>query len=456
MTRYSFTDTVSEVSGVRETKAGYLVADARVGRTGIQLYNGAEVGRPDLKEVRVYRPKEEVFSKDAMSSLANKPMTLQHPPVSVDASNWSKYAKGHSGGDVVRDGEFVRVPLMLTDGAAIRAFKKGTRELSIGYTTDLKFTPGTTDSGEPFDCIQTDIQANHIALVPAARGGEHLRFGDGKVCPDCGETMTKEGKKYVCDCGKSMPVKDDDDMNDASRRRADPGDGKSPTKDGFGRQHTGKTTMNIVMIGDAKIEVADALSATVVTGHIKKLETQLADAMAASAKANLEKEEAERKRTTGEDAAKKVLDAKEGELAVERQKVKDAAITPEKLNALVTERTAVVDAASKMLGAVDGLASKTNEEIRRAAVSAKLGDAWKDPKVHSDDAINGAFNALVASADTKQGGFGMGGIRQTADSISLALRTPGPVSLQDVRDKAYADRDADMSNAWKTAGQKSA
>jgi len=54
------TDTV-EIAGVRRTRDGYLVADARVARAGIQIYAGREVGRPDLDEVRVWRPEDEVF-----------------------------------------------------------------------------------------------------------------------------------------------------------------------------------------------------------------------------------------------------------------------------------------------------------------------------------------------------------------------------------------------------------
>ena len=39
-----FTDSVP-VTGVRRTEDGYLVAEARVARTGIQDYLGTEIGR---------------------------------------------------------------------------------------------------------------------------------------------------------------------------------------------------------------------------------------------------------------------------------------------------------------------------------------------------------------------------------------------------------------------------
>ena len=54
-----FTDAVA-VAGTRRRDDGYLVADARIARTGIQLYRGSEVGRPSMDVVRVDRPGAEV------------------------------------------------------------------------------------------------------------------------------------------------------------------------------------------------------------------------------------------------------------------------------------------------------------------------------------------------------------------------------------------------------------
>jgi len=54
------TDTFT-LDGVKRTADGYLAAYARVARTGIQIYKGKELGRPDLGDVAVYRPASEVF-----------------------------------------------------------------------------------------------------------------------------------------------------------------------------------------------------------------------------------------------------------------------------------------------------------------------------------------------------------------------------------------------------------
>jgi hypothetical protein len=164
--------------GMHMTPSGFLVAEPRVARIGIQMYKGHEVGRPDMEEVRVYRPETEVFDKRAMVSLAHKPVTLDHPDTQVDASNWKEFAVGNSTGDVARDGEYIRVPLALMDAAAIKAARSHKSQLSVGYSANLKWESGETNDGQFYDAMQTEIRANHIALVSNARGGNNLKMGD--------------------------------------------------------------------------------------------------------------------------------------------------------------------------------------------------------------------------------------------------------------------------------------
>jgi hypothetical protein len=106
-----FTDAVT-IKGTRLRDDGYLVVDARVARTGIQRYLGSEVGRPDLAVVDVYRPEAEVFSADAMASFAHRPVTDDHPKGAVTADNWKQLSVGQTDGEIKRDGDFLRIPLM--------------------------------------------------------------------------------------------------------------------------------------------------------------------------------------------------------------------------------------------------------------------------------------------------------------------------------------------------------
>jgi hypothetical protein len=178
-------DTVNatDISGTRLTNDGFLVAEAKVARTGIQLYSAGELGLDGdpSRIVRVYRPSDEVFAADAMASYAHRPVTVDHPSVMVDAANWKEHAKGQTGDEVLRDGEFVRVPLMLMDKAAIDDWSDGKRELSMGYTMTLDVTDGETPDGEKYDAIQRNLRMNHLALVARARGGSQLRLGDNNL-----------------------------------------------------------------------------------------------------------------------------------------------------------------------------------------------------------------------------------------------------------------------------------
>lgn len=215
------------LSGTRRTKDGYLVADVKVARTGIQLYKGIEVGRPDLGTVRVYRSPEEVFSKDAMRSYAYRPVTLDHPGGSVTSDNWKDLACGQTGSEVVRDGDHVQVPMVLMDAAAIRAVEGGTRQLSMGYNAEIVFTDGVTPKGEPYDAIQTGLSMNHLAIVTNARGGSNLKIGDkiqeGKIeMAEATKTVLVDGLQVVTtDSGAVAIEKLQSDVKKAQAALAD-------------------------------------------------------------------------------------------------------------------------------------------------------------------------------------------------------------------------------------------
>lgn len=172
-----------ELSKPRRTRDGYLTGEAFVARTGIQLYLARELGMDGdpNRVIRVYRPPEEVFSVDAMASYAYRPVTMDHPPVMVDAANWKEYSRGQTGGEVMRDGARVRIPLVLMDQKAIDEYESGKKELSMGYTMDLEVVDGVTADGEQYDAVQKNLRMNHLAFVPRARGGSELKLGDSNL-----------------------------------------------------------------------------------------------------------------------------------------------------------------------------------------------------------------------------------------------------------------------------------
>lgn len=167
-----FTDT-AEI-GKRSTKDGYLVAMSRVARTGVQDYLASELGMMGNGVVRVNRPEAEVFSKDAMHSLTHAPVTINHPPEMVDADNWRDLAVGEVGEGVLRDGEWLAVPLIVKDAKGIEAAGSTHKEISMGYTAELKDAP----DGADYDLEMTNIRFNHLALVAKGRAGSQARIGD--------------------------------------------------------------------------------------------------------------------------------------------------------------------------------------------------------------------------------------------------------------------------------------
>lgn len=135
------TDKVS-LGDTRLNDSGYLEAFALTARTGIQQYLGVEVGRPDLKLVNVYRDEKEVFSKRSLDSFSKIPMTNDHPGQPVTAANWKQVAVGTTGDEVLRDGEYLKIGLKITDGDAVAAVQAGKRELSVGYSCELVWEDG--------------------------------------------------------------------------------------------------------------------------------------------------------------------------------------------------------------------------------------------------------------------------------------------------------------------------
>lgn len=172
--------TVEPLCNTQMTEEGYLMADAFAVRTGVQLYRGAEVGAPDRDVVRVYRPPESVFAKDSIQTFMHKPVTVDHPKTLVDSESWVRHAVGEVSTEVLRDGERLKLQLIVKDKAAINQIISGERrQLSAGYNADIVFGDGVTPDGERYDAIQTNIKVNHLALVKRGRAG-NCQIGDSE------------------------------------------------------------------------------------------------------------------------------------------------------------------------------------------------------------------------------------------------------------------------------------
>ena len=266
-------DTLTLDASARICADGSLVAEVFAARTGLQDYVGREVdpdnnhGLRDRAIVKVYRPESEVFKADSLATFAAAPVTVDHPSTPVTADNWRALGVGEINGDVVRDGQRVRVPIIVRDAAAVKAATTTHKQLSMGYATELVFpTDGKHPDGTLCDAYQTNLKINHIALVRAARGGPELRVVDERA-PETKEptfmsTITIDG----------LPV----NLGDEAAVRA-----VIAKKD--------------AAIAAAETALADAKTAlTTEQGKTAALESQLADAKDAATPAALDKLVADR------------------------------------------------------------------------------------------------------------------------------------------------------------------
>src|SRR5262245_14563201 len=134
---------LDETSKMKLLLDGRFVASPRCARIGIQEYRGFEVNRPEMQTVRVFRSEDQVFNETTLKTFAHLPVTLNHPDDLVDGQSYRSVVRGHTDSEVVRDGNFVRVSMMLMDTEAIEKVLSGTRELSMGYEANLVWEPGT-------------------------------------------------------------------------------------------------------------------------------------------------------------------------------------------------------------------------------------------------------------------------------------------------------------------------
>jgi len=166
-----FTDTSGAFKATIDEVTGFLTAPVKLARVGVQYYMGYELGLKDraLEKIAVFRSPEEVFNKDSVKGYTNLVVTNGHPSDLITTDNVKKLQRGTV--SQVTPDEFVLSGVAtVTDKDLIKDIQSGKREVSVGYTNDLKKESGEFD-GVYYDYVQTNIRPNHLAIVDAGRCG---------------------------------------------------------------------------------------------------------------------------------------------------------------------------------------------------------------------------------------------------------------------------------------------
>jgi hypothetical protein len=434
---------LNDATNVQITKEGFMVAVPRIARTGIQLYKGAEMGIDDDDAIiHVYRPEGEVFDWEAIRSLAFRPVTFDHPPEMVVAANWRKYAVGTLGGDFARDGQFIRFPMTIMDGEAVKAIKAGQAQLSVGYTSNIKWEDGTSPEGEPYDAIQTSIRANHVAVVGMARGGDKLKIGD-MALPEAVKKMSPQQQAaykeaYAAHQKENPDATEEECMRAAMRglRKPSGGDVSFHRRDQERSKPMTDLIMRPVVIDGVSVELPE-ISAQVVTRALadrddenKALRTQVDQREAAASQTLADQ--------------RKVIDEKDGQIMVLKRQLADNELTPARIDKAVRERLEIFEKARAIMGDTYVCDGRTDIEIKRAVVSARYGEQFV--KALSDEALGGAFMGL-----TIERGSNATLARSLGD---VTTRGGGIHSSADAAQIAYDERSKRMANAWRQRGEK--
>lgn len=181
-------DPISE--NCADTDEGYRICrNAVLARTGYQTYYAHELSEPireklrefgydlaDDDEIEFYRSEAEVFAPTFIASLEGKPLTDEHPDELVSADTHSDHHVGHvqnvrRRAEPLKSGEQgLASDIFITDSGAVDKHRAGRRELSCGYTYDIR------QDGKRI--LQVNMLGNHVALVPKGRAGKEVGIND--------------------------------------------------------------------------------------------------------------------------------------------------------------------------------------------------------------------------------------------------------------------------------------
>ena len=161
----------------------FEVKDNPLSKVGVYPYRGSQLkGAPDPNKIyNVLRPASELSSEDTINSFKLLPWINDHVMLGPESQGLTpaerKGVSGVIGQDVYFKDGTLYGNIKVFSQAMADAIRNGKEQLSCGYRCDYDWQSGVFN-GQPYDCIQTNIRGNHLALVDEGRMGPEVAVLD--------------------------------------------------------------------------------------------------------------------------------------------------------------------------------------------------------------------------------------------------------------------------------------
>ena len=177
------------------------VKKSNISRAQVSPYFGAEI--PEYQALGLDAKKVYMLLRDpkelekAASTFNNLPLMSTH--LVVNSEDLQKDYVIGSLSNTAFDGDFLTASLAIWDSEFIDSVMDETQaEISCGYRYKAKMEKGYFN-GVAYDGIMTEIEANHVALVPKGRAGSEVR-----VAFDAANNLTVKG--IIMDKAKALEL----------------------------------------------------------------------------------------------------------------------------------------------------------------------------------------------------------------------------------------------------------
>ena len=152
------------------------IKDNPILKAGIFPYLGSEIGQGEPARVyKVLRSEEELSKPETIKSFELVPLINEHFVLGeLGTDTDDKPIDGIVGESIYFEAPYLKSNIKVFGKHIKKLIEVGKIELSAGYS--CKYIP--VENNPDYDFIQTDIRANHLALVEAGRNGSDVAVQD--------------------------------------------------------------------------------------------------------------------------------------------------------------------------------------------------------------------------------------------------------------------------------------